>query len=232
MYVFKDMKRLLFTPVSITPLIDTEAACFDLNASRPIAKGDLKWRDALLVAHRVNSNYSSERKGKVMRERLTKNDVEKIQAEIEHRKLVERKELIEAVKEARSHGDLSENFEYHAAKKAKNQNESRIRYLERMLKTAEIVEDHSKEDEIGLNNTVELYCEDDDEVETYRIVTSVRGSSLNGLVSIESPIGKALLGHKEGERVYIKVNDDFGYYVVIRKVIKTESEEDDQIRKF
>ena len=161
-----------------------------------------------------------------MRERLTKNDVEKIQAEIEHRKLVERKELIEAVKEARSHGDLSENFEYHAAKKAKNQNESRIRYLERMLKTAEIVEDHSKEDEIGLNNTVELYCEDDDEIETYRIVTSVRGSSLNGLVSIESPIGKA------GERVYIKVNDDFGYYVVIRKVIKTESEEDDQIRKF
>ena len=165
-----------------------------------------------------------------MRERLTKNDVEKIQAEIEHRKLVERKELIEAVKEARSHGDLSENFEYHAAKKAKNQNESRIRYLERMLKTAEIVEDHSKEDEIGLNNTVELYCEDDDEVETYRIVTSVRGSSLNGLVSIESPIGKALLGHKEGERVYIKVNDDFGYYVVIRKVIKTPDV--DELRKF
>ena len=167
-----------------------------------------------------------------MREQLTRKDVEKIEQEIEHRKLVVRKEAIEAVKEARAQGDLSENFEYHAAKKAKNQNESRIRYLERMLKTAEIVEDHSKSDEIGLNNTVELYCEDDDEVETYRIVTSVRGSSLNGLISIESPIGKALLGHKEGERVYIKVNDDFGYYVVIRKVIKTESEEDDQIRKF
>ena len=109
-----------------------------------------------------------------MREKLTKSDVEKIQAEIEHRKLVERKELIEAVKEARSHGDLSENFEYHAAKKEKNRNESRIRYLERMLKTAIIVEDHSKADEVGLNNTVEIYCEDDDEVETYRIVTSVR----------------------------------------------------------
>ena len=108
-----------------------------------------------------------------MRERLTKNDVEKIQAEIEHRKLVERKELIEAVKEARSHGDLSENFEYHAAKKAKNQNESRIRYLERMLKTAEIVEDHSKEDEIGLNNTVELYCEDDDEAQNNLLPVSV-----------------------------------------------------------
>ena len=167
-----------------------------------------------------------------MREKLTKSDVEKIREEIEHRKLVERKELIEAVKEARSHGDLSENFEYHAAKKEKNRNESRIRYLERMLKTAVIVEDESKEDEIGLNNTVEVYCEDDEEVETYRIVTSVRGSSLNGLVSIESPLGKALLGHKEGERVFIKVNDDFGYYVIVKKVIKTQSEDEDHIRSF
>ena len=162
-----------------------------------------------------------------MREKLTKSDVEKIREEIEHRKLVERKELIEAVKEARSHGDLSENFEYHAAKKEKNRNESRIHYLERMLKTAVIVED-----EIGLNNTVEVYCEDDEEVETYRIVTSVRGSSLNGLVSIESPLGKALLGHKEGDRVFIKVNDDFGYYVIVKKVIKTQSEDEDHIRSF
>ena len=167
-----------------------------------------------------------------MREKLTKSDVEKIREEIEHRKLVERKELIEAVKEARSHGDLSENFEYHAAKKEKNRNESRIRYLERMLKTAVIVEDESKEDEIGLNNTVEVYCEDDEEVETYRIVTSVRGSSLIGLVSIESPLGKALLGHKEGDRVFIKVNDDFGYYVIVKKVIKTQSEDEDHIRSF
>ena len=167
-----------------------------------------------------------------MREKLTKSDVEKIREEIEHRKLVERKELIEAVKEARSHGDLSENFEYHAAKKEKNRNESRIRYLERMLKTAVIVEDESKEDEIGLNNTVEVYCEDDEEVETYRIVTSVRGSSLNGLVSIESPLGKALLGHKEGDRVFIKVNDDFGYYVIVKKVIKTQSADEDNIRSF
>ena len=167
-----------------------------------------------------------------MREKLTKSDVEKIREEIEHRKLVERKELIEAVKEARSHGDLSENFEYHAAKKEKNRNESRIRYPERMLKTAVIVEDESKEDEIGLNNTVEVYCEDDEEVETYRIVTSVRVSSLNGLVSIESPLGKALLGHKEGDRVFIKVNDDFGYYVIVKKVIKTQSEDEDHIRSF
>lgn len=167
-----------------------------------------------------------------MYDQLTESDIKKIQEEIDYRKLVVRKAAIEAVKEARAHGDLSENFEYHAAKKEKNRNESRIRYLERMLKTAVIVEDHSAADEVGLNNTVEIYCEDDDEVETYRIVTSVRGSSLNGLVSIESPIGKALLGHREGDRVYVKVNDDYGYYVVIRKVIKTESEEGDHIRSY
>ena len=166
----------------------------------------------------------------MLHEQLTENDVKKIKEEIEYRKLTVRKNAIEAVKEARAHGDLSENFEYHAAKKDKNMN--RIRYLERMLKNAEIVSDQSKSDEVGINNTVTLYMEDDDEEETYKIVTSIRGNSMKGHISTESPMGKALLGHKEGERVYIKVNDDFGYYVVIRKVIKTESEEDDQIRKF
>ena len=106
-----------------------------------------------------------------MYDELTEQDIKKMEEEIEYRKLVVRKEALEAVKEARAQGDLSENFEYHAAKKEKNRNESRIRYLERMLKTAVIVEDESKEDEIGLNNTVEVYCEDDEEVETYRIVT-------------------------------------------------------------
>lgn len=168
----------------------------------------------------------------VMYDKLTKSDVEKIKEEIEHRKVVVRKELIEAVKEARAHGDLSENFEYHAAKKEKNRNESRIRYLERMLKTAVIVDDSSKEDEVGINNTVELYFEEDDEVETYRLVTSVRGSSINGLISIESPIGKAILGHKVNDKVFVKVNDDFGYYVVIKKIVNTQNDEEDKIRSF
>ncbi len=167
-----------------------------------------------------------------MREKLTKSDVEKIEAEIEHRKLVVRKEAIAAVKEARAHGDLSENFEYHAAKKDKNSNESRIRYLEKMLKNAIIVDESSKEDEVGINNTVELYMEDDDETETYRLVTSVRGSSLNGLISIDSPLGKAVLGRKLNDRVYIKVNDSYGYYAIIKKIIKTNDEKEDQIRRF
>ena len=167
-----------------------------------------------------------------MYDKLTKSDVKKIQEEIEHRKLVVRREAIEAVKEARAHGDLSENFEYHVAKKDKNMNESRIRYLERMLKTAVIVDDTSRDDEVGINNTVEVYCEDDDEVETYRLVTSVRGSSINGLISIESPIGKAILGRRVNDRVYVKVNEDYGYYVVIRSILNTQNDEEDKIRSF
>ncbi len=167
-----------------------------------------------------------------MAEKLTKSDVAKIQEEIEYRKLVVRKEALEAVKEARSHGDLSENFEYHAAKKDKNQNESRIHYLEKMLKTAQIVSDESAEDEVGINNTVELYMEDDDEVETYRLVTSIRGSSLRGLISTESPLGKAIMGHKLGERVYVRVNETTGYYVEIRSIDKSTGDEDDRIRSF
>ncbi len=165
-------------------------------------------------------------------EKLTKSDVDKIQKEIEHRKLVIRKEAIEAVKEARAQGDLSENFEYYAAKKEKNQNESRICYLERLLKNAQIVSDESKEDEVGINNTVELYMEDDDEVETYRLVTSIRGSSLKGMISTESPLGKAIFKKKVGERVYVKVNETAGYYVVIKKIENTQEDEGDQIRRF
>jgi len=167
-----------------------------------------------------------------MRNQLTQSDIEKIKEEIEHRKIVVRKEAIEAVKEARAHGDLSENFEYHAAKKDKNQNESRIRYLERMLKTATIVSDDSRDDEIGINNTVTLYFEEEEEEEVYRLVTSVRGNSMKGLVSIESPIGKAIMGHKLNDRIYIKVSEDYGYYVAVRKIEKTNNDEADQIRQF
>ena len=136
-----------------------------------------------------------------MKEQLTQSDVKKIKEEIEYRKLVVRKKELEAVKEARAQGDLSENFEYKAAKQDKNRNESRIRYLERMLKNARIISDASKEDEAGINNTVELYFEDEGETDTIRLVTSVRGNSLEGLISIESPLGKAVLGRREGDRV-------------------------------
>lgn len=128
-----------------------------------------------------------------MAERLTKSDVKKVEQEIEERKLVLRPQLIEAVKEARAHGDLSENFEYYAAKKEKNANESRIRYLEGMLKRAVIISDESREDEVGLNKYITLYIEDDDEEETYKLVTSIRGNSINHIISTESPLGKAII---------------------------------------
>ena len=166
-----------------------------------------------------------------MGDRLTENDIKKIQEEIEYRKLVVRPEAIEAVKEARAQGDLSENFEYYAAKRDKNKNESRIRYLEKMIRFANVISDESAEDEVGINNTVELYFEEDDETEKFKVTTSVRGNSIGGNISIESPIGKAILGHKVGDRVEVVVNDKISYYVVIKSIENTD-DADDQIRSF
>lgn len=167
-----------------------------------------------------------------MRDQLTQSDIDKMQQEIEYRKLVKRPELLEAVKETRAHGDLSENFEYHAAKKEKNKNESRIRYLERMIKTAQVISDDSKADEVGMNNTVTVYVEEDDFEETYRIVTTVRSNSLENLISIESPMGKALMRHKVGDRIEIRVSDNYSYFVVIRKIDKTNDDSEDKIRSY
>ncbi len=167
-----------------------------------------------------------------MYNQLTENDIQKMEEEIEYRKVVVRKELLEDVKEARAHGDLSENFEYHAAKKEKNKNESRIRYLQRMIKTAQVIKDETADDEAGLNKKVKLYFEDDEEYEEFTLVTTVRGSSINGLISTESPIGKAVLGHKKGDRVYVKVNENAGYYVVIESIEKVDNSDDIEIRKF
>ncbi len=157
---------------------------------------------------------------------LTRNDIKKMQEEIEYRTLVVRKEALEDVKTARAHGDLSENFEYHAAKKVKNQNESRIRYLQRMIKTATIIEDDSAEDEAGVNNTLEIEYEDDNSTEVIKLVTTVRGDSLEGYISIESPLGKAVLGHKVGDRVLVQVNDRVSYYVSIKSIEKTDDSND------
>ena len=170
--------------------------------------------------------------GIFMYDELTAEDIKKMEEEIEYRKLVVRKNALEAVKEARAHGDLSENFEYHAAKKDKNQNESRIRYLERMIKTAKIISTDSAEDEVGINNTVTVYFKEDEEEEVYRIVTTVRSNSQKNLISNESPMGKALLGHKVGDEVEVKVNENYSYVVEIRKIEKTADEGNDKLRSF
>lgn len=159
-----------------------------------------------------------------MGKQLTEKDIEKIKEEIDHRKCVVRKELLEAVKEARAQGDLSENFEYYAAKREKNINEKRIRYLEKLLKFGELIEDNSAKDEVGIDNTVTVYFEDDDEEETYRIVTSVRTDVLNDCVSNVSPLGRAIMGKKVGDRVEVFPEKGEPYFIVIRNIEKTEDD--------
>lgn len=167
-----------------------------------------------------------------MRNELTEKDIARMQEEIDHRKLVVRPKAIEAVKEARAHGDLSENFEYYAAKKDKNQNESRIRYLERMIRTATVVSEDSGEDEVGLNNTVEVYFEDEGTTETYKIVTTVRTNVLGGLISTESPLGRALMGHRVGDRVEVTVSPGVSYCVTVKNIRNTVDDGSDPIRRY
>ena len=152
--------------------------------------------------------------------------------EIEHRKLVVRRECLEAVKEARAHGDLSENFEYKAAKQDKNRNESRIRYLERMINTAKVIEDRSASNEVGLFDRVKIYIEEDDEERDIRIVTMLRQNAPLGLISKESPVGAALMGRRVGDRVKVEVNEDYSYYIVIREIEKGSDDESLPIRGY
>jgi transcription elongation factor GreA len=170
-----------------------------------------------------------------MYDKVTLKDIKRMQEEIEYRKLVVRKEALEDVKAARAHGDLSENFEYKAAKQFKNQNESRIRYLERMIKTAQIIPETSNMDEVGLNDRVTIYYPEDQEEETVKIVTTVRSNSLKGRISIDSPLGKALLNKKVNDRVVVRGNAngrEFNFEVIIRKIEKLEDNGEDELRKY
>ena len=155
-----------------------------------------------------------------MHDELTSVDIKKMEEEVEYRRLTLRPQLIEDVKVAREFGDLSENFEYKSAKREKNRNESRIRYLEHMIKTAKVIEDHSAADEVGLFDKVVIYIEEDDEEQEIRLVTTLRQNALKGLISKESPVGKAVMGHKAGDRVRVEVSDTYSYDIIIRSVTK------------
>ena len=167
-----------------------------------------------------------------MHDELTQVDIDKMKEELQHHIQVLRPQLIEEVKVARSFGDLSENFEYKAAKREKNRNDSRIRYLQNMIKTAVVIDPAAAGGGIALFDKVTFYVEDDDAEETIQLVTTLRQDALKGLISKESPVGKALLGRKEGDRVRIQVSDSFGYYVQIRKVEKTGEDPDIPISTF
>ena len=167
-----------------------------------------------------------------MHDELTQVDIDKMKEELQHRIQVLRPQLIEEVKVARSFGDLSENFEYKAAKREKNRNDSRIRYLQNMIKTAVVIDGTSQGEGIALFDKVTFLVEDDGTQETIQLVTTLRKDALKGLISKESPVGKALLGHKVGDRVKIQVSDTFAYYVQIQQVEKTGEDPDLPISTF
>ncbi len=167
-----------------------------------------------------------------MKDRLTASDIKKMEEEIEYRKVTLRPELLEHVKVARAQGDLSENFEYKAAKQEKNKNESRIRYLEKMVKTAVVIDDSSAEDEVGINNTITVEFCDDHSTASYKIVTTVRADSLKGLISIESPLGKALMKHRVGDKVTVQVDEQISYDVMIKEIDKSSDDSTDAIRQY
>ena len=167
-----------------------------------------------------------------MYDELTEVDIKKMQEEINYRTRVLRPQLIEEVQTARAFGDLSENYEYKCAKQAKNRNDSRIRYLENMIKTAVVISDHSGADQVGLYDRVTVYMEDDDETEVYQIVTTMRQDVLKGLISKESPVGRRLLGRRVGDRVHIQVNESYGYDVVIRAIEKGTDDGEIPLNKY
>lgn len=167
-----------------------------------------------------------------MGEKLTASDVEKIQEEIRMRKLELRPKILADLTAAAAQGDRSDNFEYTAAKRKNSRNNSRINYLEKMLKYATIISDQSAPDEVGLNNTVTIRYDEDGEEETVRIVTSIRSHSTEGLISEESPVGRALLGHKAGDRVKVTLDSGDSYFVTIQKLVKTGESETDHIKEY
>lgn len=159
-----------------------------------------------------------------MHDELTKIDIQKMQEELDYRAKTLRPEIIEEVKRCRAFGDLSENYEYKAAKQAQRQNDSRMRYLENMIKTAKIIDDTASGDEVGLFDKVTVYMEEDDEEQVIQIVTTVRCDPMQGYISKESPLGKAVLGKKVGDKMTVRVSDDYSYDLEIRKLEKAEDD--------
>ena len=167
-----------------------------------------------------------------MYDELTEVDIKKMQEEIDHRVRVLRPQLIEEVQTARAFGDLSENFEYKCAKQAKNRNESRIRYLERMIRTAKVIEVKTQEDVVGLFDKVTIFNEMVKKEMTIQIVTTLRQDALKGRISKESPGGKALMGRKVGDRVQVEVNPQLKYFVEVRAIEKGKDDENMEISAY
>ena len=155
-----------------------------------------------------------------MHDDLTREDIKKMQEELDYRRLKLHPEILEEVKRTRAFGDLSENYEYKAAKQAQRENMSRMRYLEGMIKSAHVIADRSGADEVGLFDRVEIYMPEDDETDVIRVVTTVRCDPRKGLISKESPFGRQVLGKRVGDRFTVQVNENYSYEAVIKSIAK------------
>ena len=145
---------------------------------------------------------------------------DELEQELNYLKTTRSDEVAEQIKIARGFGDLSENFEYKCAKQEKNRNDSRIRYLQRMIKTAKVIEERSEADTAGLYDTVEIYMENTGKSRKITLVTTLRQDALKGLISKESPVGRAVMGAKVGDRVHVDMGGGKGYYVRIDGIEK------------
>ena len=155
---------------------------------------------------------------------LTQVDIDKMQAEIDYRMRVVRPKCIEDLQTARGFGDLSENYEYKAAKQELRRCDSRLRYLRRMIATAKVIEVKGNAEVVELFDHVEIWYEEDDETETIQLMTTLRQDACKGVISKESPLGRAVLGKKVGDRVEVKVSADVNYFVVIKSITKGQDD--------
>ena len=167
-----------------------------------------------------------------MHDELTAVDIRKMEEEIEYREQVLMPQIIKDVQTARAFGDLSENYEYKAAKQEQRKNWSRIRYLKQMVASAVVIEDESKDGEAGLFDTLKIFLEDEEEESEIRLVTTLRQNPLEGLISKESPLGQAVMGRRVGDRVFVRVNPDYGYWAQIRAIEKGEDDDSLAIRAY
>ena len=160
-----------------------------------------------------------------MHDKLTKKDIELMEAELNERRLHIRPKIIAEVQRCREYGDLSENYEYKAAKEEQRRNDSRMRYLEAMIKTARVIdEDAGEADAVKLYDRVTVYVPEDEEEMIVQVVSTVRTDPEAGLVSLESPLGKAILGKRVGQTVEIRVSDDYSYEAEIRAIVPAEDD--------
>ena len=163
---------------------------------------------------------------------LTEVDIQKMQEEIEYRLRVVRPKCVEDLKTARGFGDLSENYEYKAAKQELRRCDSRLRYLRKMIDTARVIKADSAADQVGLFDTVDVYFEDEGETERLRIVTTLREDVMQGIISKDSPVGRAIMGKRVGDRAVVRVSDGVSYTARIDKIEKGSDDDSLPIHTF